>query len=185
MAAPANDYTGCTVLLYSEDGAYIHESEVLEYDAKDYELRLKGGIPKSLKLDDKCSLLILTEPTPREYQGRVITEKFGYDRVFVLFRGRPKEMRGTTRYRTNFPASIQALHRSGEIYRLYNPIPAQVINMGRTGLRLSTPVNTLRRGDRASIVIHLEDSKKILTIQVTNYKDDEYQSEYGCRLVAL
>ena len=183
MAASKTEYTGCSVLLYDEEGEYIHMCEVSDYDSFRYELRLRKGIPDTLKLDDKCFMLILTKPTPQEYWGRVVHEKIGYDRVFLLYRGKPRENRSDNRYRTNFPATIQALHRNNEIYPLFSPIPAQVINMGRSGLRLSAPVNTLRKGDRVSIIVHLEEREKPFIVLVTNFKDDEYQSEYGCRLV--
>jgi len=181
---PANavNYTGCAVLVYTDGGEYIQKSDVHEFDKDSYRLKLCGGIPETLAEGDICSLLILTEPAPREYKGLV--EIFDYERVLLLHRGRTKEARLTNRFKVNFPARIISLIRQDEIYELHTPVEARVVNISRSGVRISTHGNALRSNDRIQLKIQVDDSEKKLTAIVTNKIDtDENVAEYGCGLV--
>jgi hypothetical protein len=148
-----------------------------------FHLYLRGGIPPSFETGETYSLLILTEPAPREYKGRV--EEENTERVFLLYRGKEKENRNASRYRVNFSAQLVSLIRQNEAYELHTPIDVCVVNISKTGIRLSAPANALRKGDKVKLQVNLDSTVKHMTAIVTNYLDtSEYMSEYGCRLVA-
>jgi len=181
---PKGDYTGCDVLLYNDKGDYLNRCEASHFDKRTYQLRLRGGVPLSLAADDICSLLILTEPSPREYKGRVLTESS--ERVLVLFRGKEKESRRVGRYKVNFTAQIISLIREGEKYDLHTPTGVRVVNISRSGMRLRAQTNSLREKDRINLKVDIDGTEKHLTAAVVNLldRDDEF-SEYGCALVGV
>jgi hypothetical protein len=176
------DYTGCAVLLYDGNGDYIKRCEVSHFNRRTYQLQLRDGVPLSLAVDDICSLLILTEPSPREYKGRVLVDKS--ERVLVLFRGKDKESRRVGRYKVNFPALITSLIRDGEVYDLHTPITVKVINISRNGVRLHASSNALRERDMIRLQVNIDGTEKRLTSLVVNTLDrDAGTSEYGCGLI--
>ncbi|MCL2500641.1 MAG: PilZ domain-containing protein [Defluviitaleaceae bacterium] len=182
MTLEKGDYTGCAVLLYDGNGEYIKRCEVSHFNKRTYQLQLKSGIPPVLTVDDICSLLILTEPSPMEYKGRVLIEKS--ERVFVLFRGKEKESRRIGRYKVNFTAQITALIRDGEVYDLHTAIEVKVINISRNGIRLRAAVNALRENDKINLKVLIDGIEKQLTAVVVNQTDKGSEaSEYGCGLI--
>ena len=182
MSAIKLNYVGCDVLLHNEEGAYIQRCEIEYYDKRRYHMMLRGGVPEALANDEKCSLLILTEPAPREYKG--IVQKNSLERYLLLYRGKTKENRLTDRFKVDFAGQILSLIRHEEIYDLHNPVKATVINISRSGLRIATLANALRAGDRIQLMVNFEDSEKRMLAIVTNQQDrEENISEYGCALI--
>jgi len=182
MPTTKTDYIGCAVLLHTQAGEYIQKCEVAAYDKRTYQMWLTDGIPKVLAGGDVCSILIMTEPAPREYKGLV--QEANYERSLLLFRGKTKENRLTDRFKVDFAAQIIALIRQDYVYDLHTPVTARVINISRSGMRLSTVANALRTGDRIQLVAHFDDSEKRLLAIITNQIDTENnRSEYGCALV--
>ncbi|MCL2203116.1 MAG: PilZ domain-containing protein [Defluviitaleaceae bacterium] len=178
------DYTGNAVLIYTAEGEYIQKSEIAQYNKRNFQLKLRGGLPSFMKEGDVYALLVLAEPSPREYEGRVEVDKT--DLVLVLYRGKEKESRRSSRYKVNFNAKIVSLVRHEEIFPLHTPLDAVVINISQGGLRISAPVNSLRKGDKMQIMVQFETTEKLMTALVTNYLDsNEYASEYGCGLMGL
>jgi hypothetical protein len=176
------NYTGCAVLIYTDNGDYIRKCEVSSFNRQSYQLKLKNNIPPSLSVGDICSLLILCEPSPREYKGRVVIDKS--ERLLLLFRGKEKESRRMGRYKVDFESTIISLLRHDEAYQLHTPAAVRVINISRNGIRLSAPTNSLRERDKIHLRVKLEDSDKLLTAMVINELNKNNDvSEYGCALV--
>jgi hypothetical protein len=182
MSGLVKDYTGCDVLLYDQNGDYINKYVASRFDRKEYRLSLYGGLPKSLDINNVCSLLILTDPTPVEYKGRVV--QHNYDRVLILFRGKEKENRREARYKCNFVAKITSLIRQNERYDLLTPTPVKIIDISRGGVRISAPAHTLRLNDKITFTMHFNEGDKTLTAMVVNFIDKKEVniSEYGCQL---
>jgi hypothetical protein len=183
MLGTKTDYTGCAILLQTENGEHLKRCVVSYFDKETFHLKLRSGIPSAFSIGDVCSLLIMTEPAPREYKGRVVIDKS--ERVLLLFRGKERENRKATRYKVDFQARVNALVRHNEVYKLHTPTPVMVLNISRTGMRLAAPANALRKNDRVILQVKLEDGEKLLTAVVINWLDmNEYLSEYGCALIA-
>jgi len=178
-----DDYTGYTVLIYSPDGDFLCEGVISSYDKKMQWIELRNTFPPSLNKDDICPLLIMTSPSPCEYKGRVV--KDGWKYVFAIFKGKEKESRRMARYKVSFPATIEGLIIDGDTFPLYENLTVNIVNISRTGLRFSAPINSLLVGDKFLLRMSAVDNDRLYTAVVVNSinKDSEV-SEYGCRLVA-
>jgi hypothetical protein len=175
-------YIGRATLVYDANGQYIKECLVTQFDAKNYRMQLRSGVPESMEVGEISSILILVEPTPHEYKCRII--EFASERMFLLFHGKERENRRINRYKVDFDAHIISLLRDGEVFALHTSVVVKVINISRNGLRLRTQANTLRKGDRVHVKIQMEEIEKIMTALVVNELDaGSNLTEYGCAMV--
>ncbi|MCL1842893.1 MAG: PilZ domain-containing protein [Defluviitaleaceae bacterium] len=175
------DYTGYTVLIYSPEGEYLCDGTVSKHDKKYEWIELRHGLPPSLKVDDICPLLIMTSPSPCEYRGRVV--KDGWQLVLALFKGKEKENRKTTRYKVNFPVTIENLIIDGGTFPLFEILTVNITNISRTGVRFSAPLNSLLVGDKFTLRMQIGEDNRLFTAIVVNSVNKTHISEYGCRLV--
>lgn len=178
----ASKYIGRPALVYDANGQYIKKCVITHFDAKNYRLQLRSGVPRSMETDEIGTLLILIEPAPHEYKSRIV--EYNSERLFLIFRGRVKENRKINRYKVDFDAHIISLLRDNKVYPLHTTVAVKVINISRNGLRLRTKANTLREGDRVHVKVRMEESEKILTAMVVNELDaGSDTAEYGCSMV--
>ena len=181
MATFGIDYTNCPVFLYCENGENLCRTTITEYD-KDSKLIQLAEYPDDLDIGDSCRLLIMTEPSPREYRGRVRTDYSG--KAIALFSGREKEDRGATRYKVNIVARIEYMIREGKAHALQEPIEIQLINISTTGMRFFAPLKVLQNGDRFQTRVSISNEAKLLIAEIVNHRENESDfAEYGCRFL--
>ena len=181
MAASIGNYLNCPVLLYDEDGNDISRSKIVEYDMNSKRVILET-VPSCLKDGDTYRLLILTEPSPREYQGRFKRDIWG--EYFALFRGQAREGRQAMRHKVNMLAFIENMIYDGKAYTLLKPLEIQLINISVGGMRFRAPLNALTSGDRFQTSVALKDEKKLLIAEVVNHRQaNQTSAEYGCRFL--
>ena len=180
MASSAGNYVNCPVLVYDEDDNNISRTTIIEYDMNSKRITLEEP-QVSLKDGDTCRLLILTEPSPREYQGRLRRDIWGEH--FALFKGQAREGRQAARHKVNLVAFIENMVCDGKAYPLHNPVPIKLINISVGGMRFRAPANTLTNGDRFQTSVVLKGEKKLLIAEVVNHNEDGDNSEYGCRFL--
>ena len=180
--ALGDDYRGCSVLIYTQEGTHICDGIISVHDRKMDWIDLRAGLPSELKLDDFCSLLILSAPIPCEYQARVI--KDSGKNVLSLFKGKEKENRKRTRYAVNFQASIEALIIDETEVPLYEFQTVTVINISRAGVRFKAAKNTILQGHKFKLRMKIDSDNRLFTALVINSVDiSETEAEYGCSLI--
>ena len=181
MAVAGSNYVNSPVLVYDDNDNNLSRSHVVEYDSNSKRIRLEQT-PPSLEDGDACKLLILTEPSPREYQGRVRNDLTG--KFIALYRGREKENRKAARYKVDIEATIDYMVYEGRAFALHTPLKIRVTDISVGGMRASAPPNALLDGDRFQTSVGIKDEKKLLIAEVVYHLDHESKnSEYGCRFL--
>jgi len=175
------DYTGCVVILFDKDGKTIG-STLVKNNNKETLLMQVQSLPDQLSVGSTCRLLILTEPAPCEYQGRIV--KDGATNTIAMYHGRMRDDRRNRRIAVTAPAQIEFLVYDGQQYALHTPIKVTLINISRGGMRLSAPNDTLVRGSRFHAKVNIVNTEKSLAAEVVNMLDvDSERTEYGCRFL--
>jgi len=183
MAALGGNFTDYSVFIYDTYGNHLINTIVTDHDKVAKQVQV-STMPKELKVNDDCKLLILSSPTPCEFQGKV--KKVGGSQYIAMFQGYEKESRGSTRYSVKTPALISTLICDGEPYPLQNPVKVILLNISTTGIRFRAPFYSFQDGDIFKIHFIIKDSKKELTAEVVNHFDNEPQaSDYGCRFIEI
>jgi hypothetical protein len=178
MTALSGDYTGCSILIYDAAGNHLCSTVVTRYEKSALRIDVQD-MPLGLEIGGGCRVLILTSPTPCEYQGRII--KDGTRKNIAMYQGHEKESRGSVRYAVNSTALIENLVCDGRAYPLHTPLEVEVINISKSGVRFRAPDNSLTDGDRFQMRIKISTSDKLLIVEAVNHLDSEPKtSEYGC-----
>ena len=178
MSVLSDNYTGCTVLIYNMDGEHLLDTVVTEHNREEQRIQV-SSLPEVLHINDICSLLVLTSPSPCEYLGKV--KKIGASVFIAMFQGQEKENRTATRYAVNAPALIDTLITEGHPYSLHTPLTIRLINISTGGVRFRAPYYSLADGDVFQMRMVISQNKKKLIAQVVNHVDDEpASSDYGC-----
>ena len=181
MTSLSADFTGCPVLIYNESGIQLGNSMVTHYSRNAMRVELKE-IPSPLEVGEVCRLLILSSPSPCEFQGRITRE--GNKKGVAMFFGQEKENRSSTRYAVSYKAMIENLICDGKAYPLHTPLEATLMNISQSGARFRTPRYSFTDGDRFQMRMLIKDSVKLLIADVVNHIDkDNGFSEYGCRFL--
>ena len=181
MAVLGGDYTGCSILIYDERGNHLGNTTVTLYDKRSLRAEVRD-IPPSLKTGDKCGLLILSTPTPCEYQGRII--KDSRRSAIAMFLGKEHENRTCARYKVKCPAVIENFITENKSYPLLSPIEVEVINISKSGLRFTARSYTLVDGDKFQIRVVVSGNEKVLIVEAVNHLDkDDGITDYGCRFL--
>jgi len=178
----SGNFEGNTVLIYTPEGEELRQTVISAHDKTLQQIEVRNGVPQSLDIGDVCPILIMTQPTPIEFQARVA--KSGTERVFVLFKGKTKEDRQHTRYKVNFPARLDSFISDGQTFPLHKPLEIRVIDISRSGIRFAAPTNSLMKGDKFSIVLNFDGGEKTFVGTVKNLRDrNGVLAEYGCKLM--
>jgi hypothetical protein len=181
MAALSGDFTGCSIFIYDISGNHLGSTKVTRYSKDTLRIEVEE-LPQPLNTGDTCQVLILTQPSPCEYQGRV--KKEGKKKVIALFFGHEKENRKVKRYNVSFTAKIENLVCEGKAYPLLTPLEVTLINISQGGARFAAPNYTMFNGDRFQMRMKISDSDKVLIAEVVNNLDvNNTKSEYGCRFL--
>ena len=181
MSTQGIDYTGFPAFIHNNEGESISRTVIKSHEKVDKHISLKE-FPSALDIGDTCKILILAEPIPREYQGRVKNE-YG-EKIIALFQGQDSEKRGATRYKVNFSAFIETLIYSSKTYKLYQPVEVQLINISTGGMRFKAQPNTMLPGDKFQTRIFIKLDVKVLIAEVVNsIQRDQNDVEYGCRFL--
>jgi len=178
MSVLSDNYTGCSVLIYNTDGEHLLDTVVSEHNREAQQIQV-SALPEDLHVNDNCSLLVLTSPSPCEYLGKV--KKVGGSVFIAMYQGQEKENRTATRYAVNAPALIDTLITEGHPYLLHTPLAIKLINISTGGVRFRAPYYSLADGDVFQMRVVISQNKKKLIAQVVNHVDDEpASSDYGC-----
>ena len=182
MAALSSDFTDHTVLIYDTYGNYLNSSFVTSHDKEARQVILEK-IPEELRANENCKLIILTSPTPCEFQGKV--KKMGANFFIALFQGQEKESRDAPRYPVSNPALITALIEDEQVYGIQNPIKVSLINISTTGIRFRAPYYSFEIGDMFQMDLFIGNKQKKVTAKVVNNVDSTDTSDYGCRFLLI
>jgi len=178
MSVLSDNYTGCTVFIYDMNGDHLLDTVVTDHNREEQQLKV-NSLPVELHINDKCSLLVLTSPSPCEYLGKV--KKIGGNIFIAMYQGQEKENRTATRYAVNAPAMIDTLITEGHPYSLHTPLNVTLINISTSGVRFRAPYYSLAEGDVFQMRMVISQNKKKLIAQVLNHIDKEpVSSDYGC-----
>ena len=182
MKGLGSDYTDCAIFIYDTAGNLVCSTAVTKHDRKTMQVEVKD-IPPSLGVGAACAMLIITSPTPCEYQGRIIND--GVKKIIAMYRGRERENRGAARYKINSPALIENLIRDGNSYPLNSPISIEVIEISKSGLRFSAMDKALTNCERFQMRMKISNSDKLLVASIVHivYKDNGIV-EYGCNFLS-
>jgi len=182
MSALSGDHTGCSVLIYDEEGNHLINTRVTYHDKKTLQIMVEEYPPR-LDHGGICRLLVLTSPSPCEYMGRIT--KVNLKQTIALYHGSEKESRGAARYEVNFPAAIENLVLDRKAYPLHTPLKVWLINVSKSGMRFRAPYNALMDGDMFQMRMKIGDGDKLLIAEAVNHVDnDDGTSEYGCKFLA-
>ena len=174
-------YGGCIALIFDAEGNELGETIVNNIYNSNMHINLEN-LPKVLSIGSACKLLILTDPQPCEFSGKVVND--GDANIVAIFQGRERARRKEVRYKTNAAAQIDCLISEGKEYPLLEPIDVTLKNLSRTGVRFSAPYNTLMQGDIIKLILSLTNSMESLIVEVVNLMNlDTTKSEYGCRFL--
>jgi len=181
MSALSSDFTDCSVLIYDEAGKHLGDTVVVDYNKDALRIEVRE-IPPTLEAGSRCKLLILSSPSPCEYNGKVIKE--GAKKIIAMFFGHVKENRKAVRYKVNSSALIENLIYDYRAYRLHTPLKVELINISQSGARFRATINSLSDYDRFQMRVRISDSEKLLIADVVNHLDKGSKiSEYGCRFL--
>ena len=181
MAVLGSDLTGFSVLIYDTNGTHLGSTTVISHDRKTQWIQVKH-IPSGLRTNDSCKLLVLSSPSPCEYQGKIKRE--GADSYIAIFQGQEKESRGATRYKVNTSALIDTLIYDRQPFSLHTPAKVDLINISTSGARFRAPFYSFIKGVIFQMHFTISGSQKMLVAEIVNYTDKEpASSEYGCRFL--
>ena len=181
MSALNSDFTGCSVFFYDDAGNNLGNTTVIDYNKKALRIEVPYT-PPSLTVGSSCKLLILSSPSPCEYQGRVAKE--GAKKIIALFFGHEKENRRSVRYKVNIPALIENMIYDNRAYPLHTPLEIELVNISQSGMRFRAPFTALSDDDRFQIRLRINKSEKLLIADVVYHIDKGTEtSEYGCRFL--
>ena len=181
MKELSSDYTGCPVLVYDIEGNHLGSTIVTYYEKAALRIEIRE-IPSTLSPGAACRVLILASPSPCEYHGRVVKE--GQKFQIAMYMGQVKENRGTVRYKIKITALIENLIYDGRAYPLFTRLKVNVLNISKSGVRLSAPKYSLMDGARFQMRMNISGNDKLLIADVVNRVDLAGDaSEYGCRFL--
>jgi hypothetical protein len=181
MSSLKSDYTGCIILVYDVADCLIGSTTAANYDKKALRMELRET-PPDLSVGNVCRLLILSSPSPCEYQGRVISA--GEKKAIAMFQGKEKEDRGAVRYNVNHSALIEYLISDGRAHPLHTPLEVELVNISKSGVRIRAPVNAMSDGDRFQMRLKISSKDKLLITEALYHMDKCSEvSEYGCRFL--
>jgi len=183
MAALSSDFTDHTVLVYDTYGNYLNSSVVTSHDREARQVELEK-LPEELNANENCKLIILSSPTPCEFQGKV--KKLGAGFYIALFQGQERESREAPRYPVATPALITAHIIDDQVYGIQTPIKVKLINISTTGIRFSAPYYSFDHGDLFQMDLFIGKTQKKVTAKVVNNVDNnDDTSDYGCRFLLI
>jgi hypothetical protein len=183
MAVLGSVYSDHTVIIYDTNNNHLITTVVTNHNKAERLIQV-SRMPKELKHNDDCKLLILSSPTPCEYLGRV--KKVGGVVSIAMFQGQEKESRGAARYAITATADIDALVINGEPYTLQTPVNVNLINISTSGMRFRAPYYTLVVDDIVQMHLVISNNKKRITTKVINCVDNKQaSSDYGCRFLEV
>jgi len=183
MAVLSSDFTDHTVLVYNTEGVHLVSTTVMTHDKEARQVVLES-MPNELKINENCRLIILTSPTPCEFQGKV--KKLGAGIYIALFQGQEVEGRDAPRYPVSTPALITALIEDGQAHRIQTPVKVTLINISTTGVRFRAPYYSFDIGDMFQMDMFIGKNQKKVTARVVNNEDQSNDSsDYGCRFLLI
>ena len=173
------NFVGCVVYISDAAGKMITSSTVTAHNK--YNSIIDIMYVPELADQGKYELLILTAPSPYTYS--CVAEVKGRDIKLKLFHGGKKEQRSTVRYAVNGSVALIAYLDEGKVFKLHSPLDAVLMNISQGGVRLKMKPNSLSLGDTVSLYIKAGKAPKVLNATVVNLKNNDDNSEYGCKLV--
>ena len=183
MAVLSNDFTDHTVLVYNTQGDHLVSTVVMSHDKEARHIVLES-MPRELKINENCRLIIITTPTPCEFLGKV--KRLGGGYYVALFQGQEMEGRDAPRYPVSTPALITALIEDGQVYRIQTPVKVTLLNISTTGIRFRAPYYSFDIGDMFQMDMFIGRKQKKVTARVVNSADqDNVSSDYGCRFLLI
>ena len=183
MTGLTSDFTDHTVLVYNTEGVHLVSTVVISHDREARHVVLES-MPRELRINENCRLIIITSPTPCEFLGKV--KKLGAVTYVALFQGQEMEGRDAPRYPVSNPALITALIEDGQAHRIQTPVKVALLNISTTGVRLRAPYYSFDIGDMFQMDLFIGRKQKKVTARVVNTEDHNTNaSDYGCRFLLI
>ena len=183
MSVLANNFTGCSVLLYDADNNQLGSAIVKEHDRGAQHIKI-DTVPDMLSTNDNFKVFVLSSPAPCEFSGRL--RKIGGSHIIAMFHGNEIENRSSARHPVKAVASINALIIDNQVHFPQNPIHVVLLNISTNGVRFRAPFHTLNKGDRFKMNLAISNNKRIITAEVVNSVDQGTKhSDYGCRFMEI
>lgn len=177
-----DNYSGCTVLIYDENGDYHSTTQVAEHD-KSRMLLTPERMP-DIHEGVEIRLFILSHPMPCEYKGRIV--RIGSRREIALFSGMETEHRQAVRHKVDMTAQIEGITKNGVVVQQGTPIDVHILNISLTGLRMQAAPNNLEQDSEFHLRLRIGDNDQIITAQVLNIRQaEDGHEEYGCRIISV
>ena len=175
------DFTGCSVLIYDEEGTHLCDTTVTYYDKKTLIIGVEES-PAGLDEGDACRLLILTSPAPCVYRGRIIL--IGKSKLVAMYDGKKREKREDSRYTVKLPAIIENYICDDKVYPLHTHIAVEMIDISKNGARLRMPSYALSTGDKFRMSVRINNRYRNVIAEVKNHTHSGTEAyEYGCRFL--
>jgi hypothetical protein len=175
------NYTGCAILVYDANSHELLARTVVSgHDKAAMSVELDMRLP--FKNGTAVSVLILTNPVPKAYQGRLSIH--GSKTSVAMHHGRTQEGRKSKRYNTNLPASLLLVVRDGQVFDFQPPFQVALVNISTTGVRIRAPQAVLSDGDIIQLQMMIGEKTQIMTAEVVFSAGSAAGSVYGCRFIA-
>ena len=175
-----NNFNGCVVLVYNNEGNQIAQTSVLDLRLSD-ETIMVSDLP--FNINEEFDIIILTTPTPVTSKARMIKHMQGIS-TLRLSQSRLSEKRKEARYPVDIQAAVMDMLFDNVLYPLHTPVGVNLINLSKNGTRLSARNYTMLEGDFLRIRLKIGANNQIWTLHVVNQLDrDSESSEYGCKLM--
>jgi len=183
MSALAGDYTTQTVLIYDTDRNHLITTYILMHE-RDTKQIIVEKLPDSLKLNNSCKVMILTAPTPVEFDGKI--KRLGNGLCIAMFQGQERDSRSSERYSINTQAQITTLVVDGKNHPIQTPINVVLMNISTTGVRFRAPFYSFEVGDQFQMDFSVgKNQKKVVVLVVNTVDNGRDSSDYGCRFLLV
>ena len=174
------DFKNCNAVIYDEEDNKLAKVKIWAYDKEENSIEV-DDLPE-LRADQLCKLLILTEPNPHSFKGRI--HQRGKKKVITLFSGDVKKDRQDLRYEVDMSAHVEGIIRDGKERKLKPQVKTSIVDISKNGIRFRTKSSAFSSGDKLQIRLKSSVIDQLLIAEVVSCDDTsgEYL-EFGCRLL--
>jgi hypothetical protein len=173
---------GYTAYVYDINDVLLVKTKIAEHDRKEMQVELSER-PR-LKHGDKCKVLVLSFPVPQEYMGTALVSRLGPVTI-LLYRGRDKESRGSTRYKVDVSVGVENLIRGGQSQNREAPHVVKLINISSGGARFLAPSEAFSIGDKLEILLRIGSKDERVWLEVVNALSvSRENAEFGCKMIS-
>ncbi|MDR0248332.1 MAG: PilZ domain-containing protein [Oscillospiraceae bacterium] len=182
MSALTNNFTGCSVVFYSDGGDRLGQAVITSYDKE--ALTIEADKPPAVTDGTRLEVLILTSPVPVNYRCKAVIR--GRRTLFALHSGKEKNTRQDPRHKLDATALVTRIAGADESFKLAVPFEVKLSNISKAGVRFRAPRGLVPHSTRILLQIDLGGKKQLMVADVVNFHDTTPELyDYGCRFVAV